>query len=187
LILAYIFSEKKINTEVIYLKAYKKTDYNKNTAKTYLSNICLPNRFDTLLYDKILEYHYPVDNKKKTIPLIQEEYEFIRKEFIDIATSNEYELDETELNLLKKLFNIFFEIFKDESDLDEIPLSIKKATMLLNGKTTVLPSTQLLFEVAEDVKNNIRLFTSENFKISLDQFEDNVLRTFLEKCDLIEK
>jgi CheY-like chemotaxis protein len=188
LILAYIFSEKKIDTEAIYLKAYKKADYNKNTAKTYLSNICLTNRFDTLLYDKILEYHYLVDNKKKTIPLIQEEYEFIRKEFLDIAASNEYELANKELSLLKQLFKIFFEIFREDSDLDEVPLSIKKGAMLLNGKHSVLPSIQLLFDVAEDIKNNGKIFSkSAKFTIDLTEFENNVLRTFLEKCDLLEK
>lgn len=187
LILAYIFSVKKIDTQKIYLKAYKKTEYNKNTAKTYLSNICLPNRFDTLLYDNIIEYHYSGGSKKKAIPLIQEEYEFIRKEFLDITSSNEYELPDTEKTLLKKLFDIFSEILNDESDIDEIPLSIKKTAMLLNGKKTVLPSIQLLFEVAEDIKNNIKIFNkSKKFKINLAEFDNNVLRTFLEKCDLLE-
>lgn len=185
LFLGYIFTEKKIDFEEIYKKVYKPSTYNFKTAKSYVSDFCLSHKLDTL-YDNIIEYYNADYSNKKSIPLLYEEYEFIEKEFLDIVSSNEYELNETELNLLKQLFNIFSEIFRDESDIDDIPLSIKKVNILLSGKHFVLPCVQLLFDVADEVKNVKAISKSAKiYKLDFTLILNSVFIEFLKKCDLM--
>lgn len=182
LILAYIFTEKKIDFEEIYKKVYKPNSFNFNTAKSYVSDFCLSYKFDAL-YDSIIEFY---NGDKKTVPLIQEEYEFLKKEFLDITSSYEYNLSETEKNLLKKLFNIFSETFRDDSDFDVIPLSIKKVLMLLEGTRTVLPSIQLLFDVANEVKGKKEICNSKKiYALDFDLITNSILKEFLKKCNLM--